>query len=214
MNKHTVLDNKQVAGLRHLTDAELDDVSGKADAIQSDSLRYMGLIQERQGQEIPIDPDEISEAWEIVEWVRGFRQDIAAERKRRIDAFHASLRARIRRGGPKAVAEADAALRRHQRSAPTACREVRQRVILPCEHQLAAVPRPVRPVSTGSRAPRRPRGSASSTTSSADPPGDDGGDPDSDHDPAGEAIERLLDAAPPFSVGQRQLLARVLGGAR
>jgi hypothetical protein len=41
----------------------------------------------------------------------------------------------------------------------------------------------------------------------------DPGDPDPDHDPVGVAIERLLDSAPPFSVGQRQLLARILGGA-
>jgi hypothetical protein len=63
---------------------------------------------------------------------------------------------------------------------------------------------------TRSRAPRRsPR---RGTVKTAQDPGD--GDPDPDHDPVGEAIGRLLDSAPPFSVGQRDLLARILGGAR
>jgi hypothetical protein len=63
---------------------------------------------------------------------------------------------------------------------------------------------------TRPRAPRRsPRRGGAKTAQ--DPGSDDGGDPDPD--PVGEAIKRLLDSAPPFSVGQRALLGRLLGGA-
>jgi hypothetical protein len=60
--------------------------------------------------------------------------------------------------------------------------------------------------------PRARRSPRRGVVKTAQDPGD--GDPDPDHDPVGEAIGRLLDSAPPFSVGQRQLLARILGGAR
>jgi hypothetical protein len=58
----------------------------------------------------------------------------------------------------------------------------------------------------------RTRGPRSGIVRTTLDPGD--GDPDPDHDPVGEAIERLLDVAPPFSLGQVALLGRILGGAR
>jgi hypothetical protein len=64
--------------------------------------------------------------------------------------------------------------------------------------------------STRPRAQRSPRRGSVKTTQ--DPGSDDGGDPDPD--PVGEAIKRLLDSAPPFSVGQRALLGRLLGGVQ
>ena len=77
-----------------------------------------------------------------------------------------------------------------------------------------------RPDTAPARTNTRPRAARRSprrgTVKTAQDPGsDDGGDDsDPDPDPVGEAIERLLDSAPPFSVGQQALLARILSGAR
>jgi hypothetical protein len=77
-------------------------------------------------------------------------------------------------------------------------------------------PRQVGRTDTRSRAPRRsPRRGATKT--SRDGPGDaDGGDPDSDDpdlDPVERRVRQLVSQAPPLCLAQRQLLARILGGA-